>query len=138
MCVAGGMLGKKESKIERGQEREQDAETCIKICIEWGGMLEKMQELCVCMCLWVYVYLYVCVCVCVCVCIYIYYTCISQEPRRVPAPCVLLANMARLVLPPPQLRPARHAQRARILAVGILKQKVCLVNDPLSRSWTLV
>jgi hypothetical protein len=41
--------------------------------------------------------------------------------RRVPAPCVLLANMARLVLPPPQLRRARHAQWARIL-----KQKVCL------------
>jgi hypothetical protein len=39
----------------------------------------------------------------------------------VPAPCVLLANMARLVLPPPQLRRARHAQRARIL-----EQKVCL------------
>jgi hypothetical protein len=32
--------------------------------------------------------------------------------RRVPAPCVLLANMARLVLPPPQLR------RARVVVTG--------------------
>ena len=64
------------------------------------------------------------------------YLCISQEPRRVPAPCVLLANMAGLVLPPPklqrfqapcvllanmgslvlpplQLQPACHAQQGR-------------------------
>ena len=51
--------------------------------------------------------------------------CISQEPRRVPAPCVLLANMASLVQSPPQLRPARPAERARIL-----EEKVCLWQAP--------
>jgi len=43
------------------------------------------------------------------------------HPPPAPAPCVLLANMASPVVPPPQLQPARPAERARILT-----KKVCL------------